>query len=120
MKRNLPIIASLFLVFVFILSGCGNSQNDMVLGSYSGNSGSTLVIDADGEVTLDGGSSVTKGKWSIKDGVIYITERADDNGKEKADIEASLPSGDKISALTFVQSNTEKGKWTTEIFTKVN
>lgn len=120
LRRKIGVIVSLSLFFLLVLSGCGNSQEDKVLGSYFGNAGSTLVIEKDNTITLDGGAGITKGKWHIEDDIIYITERVSESGNGKADIEAPIPSDKKVSALTFSQSDTGNGKWNTEIFTKTN
>lgn len=93
-------------MFGILLTGCGNSQAEDVVGTYTGTSGSVMVIGEDNNVSLDNGESVSPGIWSIEDGVIYIRDRQGDSDIPRANIMAELPKGE-ITSLTFVQAEDE-------------
>ena len=78
MKMNIQTKTVILLVLCFILSlcSCSNTNQNSVVGKYTGSHGSHLTIKEDGTCSyLDVSASSSKdGKWKIEDNKIIISE----------------------------------------------
>lgn len=114
MKNFKTIIATLLLtISTILLVACGQSTKDKMIGTWIGSDGSIIVLNQDGTSQIDGGSSITDGTWTLKDGYLYIERET------KADVMAKIPNGD-FSSITVEEdpNNDSSSSWNTEIFTK--
>ena len=116
MKNFKTIIATLLLtISTILLVACGQSTKDKIIGTWSGNQDSIIVLNQDGTAQIDGGSGVANGTWTLKDGYLYIESEE----SYQSDIMAKIPNGD-FSSITVEEDPNDDSSigWITEIFTK--
>lgn len=113
MKKIIGIIIITVLIFTTTLVAFNSNTKDKLIGTWKGSSDSTMVLNKDNTAQVDGGSGVIQGKWSIKNGYLYIDRES------KADLKAKIPDGDFKSLTVEEDRNGNSfGVWNTEIFTK--
>ncbi|MDY4553060.1 MAG: hypothetical protein SPD91_01125 [Streptococcus hyointestinalis] len=100
-----------------LLVACNNVKSQLT-GTWTNTDDGdthTIVLNSDNTAVVDAGAGTTKGKWSVKDGYLYI-DREDSN---YADLKAQIPSGQfKSLVVEEDETSNDSGDWTTETYTK--
>lgn len=110
-KIKKTIIVLTFVISATLLVACGSNVQNKLIGTWSGEEGSTMVLNKDHTAQVDGGAGMIDGTWTIKDGYLYIDRESYD------DLKGKIPDGN-FSSIAIESDEDDWGSWDTEIFTK--
>lgn len=99
-----------------LLVACSNVKSQLT-GTWTNTDDgdtNTIVLNSDNTAVVDAGAGVIKGKWSVKDGYLYI-----DREDNYADLKAQIPSG-QFKSLVFEKNEAGDGtkSWEAGTFIK--